>query len=156
LPLTQDDLPKISGFGAFKIEKYGRDFLEVVQDYCHENNLGSQIGLKQTKRARKNSAPRERASDTKRTSYDMYREGNTIAEVAEARQLAVTTVETHLSYYISTGELDIDELVAPDKQELIEAAIAKYGRLGLKQLKDNLPEEISYGEIRMVAARSGR
>lgn len=156
LPLTQDDLPKISGFGAFKIEKYGRDFLEVVQDYCHENNLGSQIGLKQTKRARKTSAPRERASDTKRTSYDMYREGNTIAEVAEARQLAVTTVETHLSYYISTGELDIDELVAPDKQELIEAAIAKYGRLGLKQLKDNLPEEISYGEIRMVVARPGR
>ncbi len=156
LPLTQDDLPKISGFGAFKIEKYGRDFLEVVQDYCHENNLGSQIELKQTKRTRKNSASGERASDTKRTSYNMYREGNTIAEIAEARQLAVTTVETHLSYYISTGELDIDELVASDKQELIEAAIAKYGRLGLKQLKDNLPEEISYGEIRMVAARSGR
>lgn len=157
LPLTQDDLPKISGFGAFKIEKYGRAFLEVVQDYCHENNLGSQINLKQTKRARKTSAPRERASDTKRTSYDMYREGNTIAEIAEVRQLAITTVETHLSYYISTGELDIDELVAPDKQELIEAAIAKYGRLSLKQLKDNLPEEITYGEIRMVAALpSGR
>lgn len=157
LPLTHDDLPKISGFGAFKIEKYGRDFLELVQDYCHENNLGSQINLKQTKRARKTSAPRERASDTKRTSYDMYREGNTIAEIAEARQLAITTVETHLSYYISTGELDIDELVKPDKQELIEAAIAKFGRLGLKQLKDNLPEEISYGEIRMVAAlQAGR
>lgn len=156
LPLSQDDLPKISGFGAFKIEKYGRAFLELIQDYCHEHGIGTKIELRHPKKIRRTGVPKERASDTKRASYEMYRGGNTIAEIAESRQLAITTIETHLSYYITTGELDINEFVPEDKQELIAAAIAKYGRLSLKQLKDNLPEEISYGQIRMMAAFSGR
>lgn len=156
LPLSQDDLPKISGFGAFKIEKYGRAFLELIQEYCHEHGIGTKIELRHPKKIRRTGVPKERASDTKRASYEMYRGGNTIAEIAESRQLAITTIETHLSYYITTGELDINEFVPEDKQELIAAAISKYGRLSLKQLKDNLPEEISYGQIRMMAAFSGR
>lgn len=155
LPVAQDDLPEISGFGAYKIEKYGRPFLELIHDYCQENRLGSRMNIKQPKKAKRASATREGASDTKKVSYEMYRAGNTIAEIAESRQLAYTTIETHLSYFVSTGEIDIHEFVPADKQELIEQAIAKYGRLGLKQLKDNLPVEISYGEIRMVAALAG-
>ena len=79
-----------------------------------------------------------------------------IADIAAERQLAVTTVETHLSYYITTGELDINDFVPYDKQELIEPAVNQYGRLSLKLLKDNLPEEISYGEIRMMVAHLSR
>jgi ATP-dependent DNA helicase RecQ len=35
---------------------------------------------------------------------------------------------------------------------LIKAAIKIHGRESLKTLKENLPEDISYGEIRMVMA----
>ncbi len=160
LPLTKMDLPNISGFGAFKIERYGAPFLEKVQDYCNDHSLDTRMELKQparTKKIRAPREPRERASDTKRISYEMYRSGKTISEISEERQLAITTVETHLSYYITTGELDINEFVPDDKQELIAQAANKYGRLSLKLLKDNLPEEISYGEIRMgVASLNGR
>jgi len=156
LPFTKNDLPQISGFGAFKIEKYGRPFLELIQEYCHEHNLVSQIALKQPKKAKRVSAPRERASDTKRISLELYNQDKSIADIAAERQLAVTTVETHLSYYITTGELDINDFVPADKQELIEQAVTQYGRLSLKVLKDNLPEEISYGEIRMMVAHLAR
>ena len=159
LPLTKNDLPRISGFGAFKIEKYGAPFLEMIQDYCNGHNLVSQIALKQPQKIKRTVAPRERASDTKRISLELYRQDKSVADIAAERQLAVTTVETHLSYYITTGELDINDFVPADKQELIEESITKYGRLSLKLLKDNLPEEISYGEIRMMVAdlsRSGR
>ena len=152
LPLSKNDLPRISGFGAFKIEKYGTPFLEMIQDYCNEHNLVSQIELKQPKKAKRTGVPRERASDTKRISLELYHQDKSIADIATERQLAVTTVETHLSYYIATGELDVNDFVPADKQVLIEAAITKYGRLSLKLLKDNLPEEISYGEIRMMVA----
>ncbi len=154
LPLSKNDLPKISGFGAFKIERYGESFLEKIQDYCNEHSLDTRIELKQPARAKKTktAVPRERASDTKRISYEMYRSGKTISEIATERSLALTTIETHLSYYITTGELDVNIFVKPDKQELIAAAVIKYGRLSLKLLKDNLPEEISYGEIRMMVA----
>lgn len=132
-------------------------FLEKVQDYCIEHKIPTRIDLKKTPRARKAGAPRERASDTKRISYDMFRSGKSVKEIAEERQLSLTTVETHLSHYITIGDLDVEELVAADKRELIEAAANQFGRLGLKQIKDHLPEEISYGEIRMtIAALNGR
>ncbi len=156
LPLTKNDLPQISGFGAFKIEKYGAPFLELVQDFCNANNFVSKIELKQPKKTKKISAPRERASDTKRISLELYNQDKSIADIAAERQLAVTTIETHLSYYITTGELDINDFVPYDKQELIEPAVNQYGRLSLKLLKDNLPEEISYGEIRMMVAHLSR
>lgn len=157
LPLTKEDLPLISGFGAFKIERYGAPFLEVIQDYCNEYSLPSRMELKQPARAKKTKAPkitvvRERASDTKKVSYDMYRSGKTISEIATERELALTTIETHLSYYVGIGDLDVNELVKEEKQELIAAAAIKHGRLSLKLLKDNLPDGISYGEIRMMVA----
>jgi ATP-dependent DNA helicase RecQ len=152
LPLSKNELPNISGFGAFKIERYGEPFLEMIRDYCNEHALTTRMELKKPVRAKKTSVPRERESDTKRTSYEMYRSGKSIADIAIERQLAQTTIETHLSYYITTGELDINTFVPLDKQELIEPAVTKYGRLSLKILKDNLPEEISYGEIRMMVA----
>jgi ATP-dependent DNA helicase RecQ len=145
----------MSGFGAYKIERYGEPFLEKIQDYCNEHSLSTRIELKQpTGRTKKQVAPRERASDTKRISYELYRSGKTIKEVATERSLAITTIETHLSYYITSGELDVNDFVPLDKQELIAAA-EKYGRLGLKLLKDNLPEEISYMEIKMTVASLG-
>jgi len=159
LPLSKNDLPNISGFGAFKIEKYGTPFLEMIQDYCNVHELVSQIELKQPKKIKKPAVVRERSTGTKQASYEMYRAGNSIADIATGRQLSPMTIETHLSYYITTGELDIQDFVPSDKQELIEAAVNQYGRLSLKLIKDNLPEEISYGEIRMMIAhlaRSGR
>ena len=53
LPLTSSDLPKISGFGEVKTEKYGQPFLEAVQDYCIKEKLATRIGMKQGKKERR-------------------------------------------------------------------------------------------------------
>jgi ATP-dependent DNA helicase RecQ len=158
LPLTKNDLPKISGFGAYKIERYGNAFLEKVQDYCNEHGLATQMELKQpVARVKKRTVARERDTDTKRISLEMYRSGKAIDEIAAERNLSQTTIETHLSFYISNGDLDVNEFVSQAKQQLIKPLIEKYGTESLKLLKDHLPDTISYGEIRMVAAmRSGR
>ena len=153
LPLTYDDLSKISGFGAFKLEKYGQQFLEPVQDYCNDNQLESRIHLKQPKRERKQRivAAKERPSDTKRLSLEMFNKGMSAAEIAAARGLSPMTIETHLSSYIASGELKIDDFVTISKQRIITDVVSVHGS-SLKILKENLPEEITYGEIRMVLA----
>jgi len=46
LPIMHSDLPKISGFGAFKTEKYGAPFLEMVQDYCILHQIPTRMELK--------------------------------------------------------------------------------------------------------------
>ena len=156
LPILKDDLFKISGFGSFKIEKYGEPFLDAVQDYCIANKIATRISLKQPKRERKNTTERkpspERSSDTKRLSYQLFKEGKTIEQIAAERTLSPITIENHLSYYISTGELDINDFVGCEKQADITKATEVFGITSLKVLKDNLPEEISYGDIRMTLA----
>lgn len=155
LPLAATDLSKISGFGMYKIERYGQPFLEMVQDYCNEQGLDTRIELKQPKRERRTATPRERETDTKKLSLDLFKSGMSVEAIAAQRVLSPNTIESHLAYYVSKSQLDIAALVPADKRELIIAAIQRFGKNGLKQLKENLPEEISYGEIRLVIAADG-
>ncbi len=155
LPLTESDLLKISGFGTFKTQKYGQQFLNTIQDYCFEHKLETQINLKQPKEERKHKlvSATERNSDTKRVSFTLFKQGKTIAEIAEERNLSINTIESHLSYFVTLGDLEINDLVDSNKQKAIKKAIEIYGASnGLKVLKENLPEEITYGEIKMVLA----
>ncbi|NCI48258.1 DNA helicase RecQ [Sediminibacterium soli] len=156
LPVSKDDLPKISGFGSYKIERYGNAFLEIVQDYCHENRLASQIDLKQQRKPVKKTMPKERATETKQASLDMYRSGMTIEEIAETRSLSAMTVESHLAFYVASGELGLREFVNPEKENTIREAIAKFGPGRLKLLKENLPYAYTYTQIKMVVAAAGR
>ena len=48
--------------------------------------------------------------------------------------------------------MEINDLVSKEKQKLIMDAIVIYGSLSLKTLIDNLPKDISYGELRIVLA----
>lgn len=152
LPISASDLPKMGGFGTYKIEKYGQAFLEVVQDYCNNNSLDTRINLKQPKREKREptQASRDRTTDTKRQSFTMYKTGKTIAQIAEERSFSTSTIETHLAHFIANGELELDELIPKAKQTAIFDAIEKHGKNSLSTLKTNLPDNISYGEIRMV------
>ncbi|MBY0481520.1 MAG: DNA helicase RecQ [Chitinophagaceae bacterium] len=150
LPLKQSDLPKISGFGAFKIEKYGDDFLEMVQDYCIANHLETRMDLKHPMKGKKIKQVKERETETKKLSYEQYQNGMSIESIAEMRGLSTNTIESHLSYYVGKGLLRLDEFVSTEQQNLIRQAVKQYGSLSLKSLKENLPASISYGAIRMV------
>ncbi len=55
LPLTLEDVRKISGFGDVKIARYGQKFLSAVTSYCRAHNLSSKISEKIPKRERLSS-----------------------------------------------------------------------------------------------------
>jgi hypothetical protein len=58
---------------------------------------------------------------------------------------------------IEQGEVEFQSSwITPEKQSVIEAACAKLGLQWLKPIKDALPPEITYEEIRLVAARLRR
>ena len=154
LPLTMSDLIKISGFGEYKIGKYGQAFLEVVQDYCIKHSIKGRIELKSPKKDRVKTAQKERSSDTKRLTFQLYKQGKSIEEVATERGLSTNTIETHLSFYISKGDLFLNDFVSAEKQLAIQNVAKTFGITSLKLLKDNLPPEISYGEIRMVVSNA--
>lgn len=156
LPNNLDELRMISGFGDIKLARYGREFLLPVTSYCEKNNLASKISLKIPKRERKarnEGATRSgKPSDTALESFTSYKSGKTIAEIAEERGLAASTIEGHLSQYIYTGAIDISSFVNEGKKRLIRDAVESYGAEKLSPLKEVLGDDYSYGEIRAVIA----
>ncbi len=153
LPLNKKDLLLLSGFGKAKVDKYGDEILTFVENYCTNNNLQTNIAAKAAnpKRERKEKS-NEVKTDTKTLSFQLFKEGKSVSEIATERNLSVTTIEGHLAWYVGTGEIDINKMVSLEKQLLIKAVANTHGYQSHKVLKDNLPENISYGEIRLVLA----
>ncbi|HJY22544.1 MAG TPA: helix-turn-helix domain-containing protein, partial [Hanamia sp.] len=153
LPFTKKELMQISGFGKAKSEKYGNDILDAVRDYCDRNNLESNMAAKETnpKKERKEKPVEERIP-TNTVSFNLFKEGKSIAEIAKERNMAISTIEGHLALFVANGEIDINKMVSEKNQLLIKEAVKIHGRDSFKTLKENLPEDITYGEIRMVLA----
>ena len=58
---------------------------------------------------------------------------------------------------VESGQLEFDpSWIDATRQSIIEAACAQVGMEKLKNLKDSLPPEITYDEIRLVVARRRR
>ena len=153
LPLSKKDLLLLSGFGKAKVDKYGDEILSFVENYCQTYNIQTNIAAKSAnpKRERKERSNEVKA-DTKALSFTMFKEGKSVAEIAKERNLSIGTIETHLAWYVGSGEIDINKIVSLEKQLLIKAAVKTHGSQSHKALKDNLPDNISYGEIRLVLA----
>lgn len=148
MPVDQEGLHYISGFGEIKIEKYGQYFLQAICDYLKEYDMLSRIDMARPKRRRKRKA--EKATDTKQESLNLFRQGKEVAEIARERQLQPSTIYGHLAYYVNTGKVDIAELVPDEKIASIQQAIEKHGHLSLKPLKEELGETVTYEEIKVV------
>lgn len=151
LPQTFEELNKISGFGLAKTNQFGNAFLTIINNYCEENNLHTNMDALPIKEKRKEKN-RETKTDTKTASFLLYKQQKTIAEIAAERNLVPGTIEGHLAYFVGIGEIDISELVSADKQIFIKDAILKYGHDSHKTIMENIPAGISYGEVKMVLA----
>ncbi|HLG39473.1 MAG TPA: helix-turn-helix domain-containing protein, partial [Chitinophagaceae bacterium] len=153
LPQTLQELRKISGFGDAKIEHYGQQFLDMILDYCKQNKLSSLIHEKSPKRERKrNSGEKKLKIDTKAESFRLYKEGMPLAEIAKARSLTIQTIEGHLAHYVSAGDINIEELVSREKVLLIEPVVKNFEGGSITPIKEKLPNDIGFGEIRLVLA----
>jgi hypothetical protein len=155
LPQNLDELVKINGFGTAKAKQYGHEFLKIIVDYSAENNLGSFIHKKPAKRERKvknaneTSSPKE---DTKTISYNLFKEGKPVSDIAKLRNLAESTIESHLAFFVSRGMLSVHELVQTEKFVLIEPHLKNFEGGSMSAIKEKLGNAVSYGDIKIVIA----
>jgi len=152
LPQSLSELRKISGFGDAKTEKYGQQFLDVILNYCKENNLSSLIHEKTPKRERKKAGEKKNKIDTKAESFKLYKDGKQIEEIAKERGFARQTIEGHLAHYVATGEINITDLISKEKILLIEPVAKTFSGQSLTAIKEKLGHEITFGEIKLVLA----
>ncbi|MCT4603481.1 MAG: helix-turn-helix domain-containing protein [Marinifilum sp.] len=145
LPYTADQLKFVKGFGKKKIERYGADVIKLVMEYRQEKGLGML-----------NFTPepeiKPKKPNTKEVSYDMYKEGKNVREIAALRNLAQTTIESHLAHYVGLGMLNLKEFVENDKLNKITEQFKIHGTDSLNPVKEALGNDYSYSELRYVQA----
>jgi len=93
-------------------------------------------------------------SPTASQTYQLFGDGQTVAEIARQRNLVVTTIEGHLIECLEAGlAVDVSRLVSESDRAQIERTISEKGlEGGLKPIHEALPESISYNMIRFVVA----
>jgi uncharacterized protein YpbB len=91
-------------------------------------------------------------ANTKEISLEMFNEGASIAQIAKERALTKSTIEGHLAFFIQKGSLDINKVLNPGTQKAIEQAITSSDQSSLRAIKDQLGEEYTYGQIKMMLA----
>lgn len=98
-------------------------------------------------------APKKKAvkGDSQRTSLQMFRDGMTIGEIAAERELAVSTIESHLASFVTTGEVEPEELLDETRIKVIQQVLEQAEEeLTASQVREILGEDFSYGEIKVV------
>lgn len=156
LPGNLNALIKVKGLGKVKIKAFGAELLEIIKDYCDEAGIEPQqnpeISQTEEKPEGKKKGPKSKGESMQET-IRIFREVKDIEKTAKERGMAVSTMEGHLAMGIASGSLNIDEVM--EHSELNEIlALLPEDREGktLGELKQMLPENITYGKLRMVLA----
>lgn len=103
-------------------------------------------------KVKKEKATKVTKPDTKTLSFDLYKEGKSVFEIAELRQMAVTTIENHLAHYVSLGMIPVTQFVPWEKYEKILESYKKHGDGLANPIRQELGDDYSYSEIRFVLA----
>lgn len=151
LPTDFTQLANISGFGDYKIAKYGAVFLNVVSEYMQAQGLTSRMHFKKAKPSKKAKVEKPAVGSSMDASLQLFLDGMSIADIAKERRLSVGTVEGHLAAFIASGDLNITKVVPFDRLRNILETIESTGQFtAAKPVRDLLGEDYSYGEIRLV------
>ncbi len=156
LPQTLSELEEIRGVGPKTVAKYGQELIDMVAAYRCKHGIDQVAPPEKATSASGNQDNRPgQAGDTRQMTLKLFRQGKTPEQIAAARGLAQSTIESHLSLLVDKKELGIEELLSTERQQAIQKAIAKAEGGSLKQIKERLGDEISYGQIKMVLAHQG-
>jgi ATP-dependent DNA helicase RecQ len=140
-PRSIEELLEVPGIGEKKAATYGQEILAALARF----QQGERAGWTQ---------PQSKPVDE---TLRLLNDGKSLEEIAQIRGRQLSTITATVAALVEDGQIEFrDDWVSPEKQAVIEAACAKIGMERLKLLKDSLPPEISYDEIKLVVGKIRR
>ena len=134
-PTTEMELLEISGVGQRKLDVYGDAFIDAILDFQQQ---------KLKKKGNKTA--------THQVTFNMLKDGLSIEEIAQKRDLKDTTVYSHLAKLAQDGaDLDLYNYVNRSEVEQIQSAKKTLDNPdGLKPYFEHFEEKIPYYKIRLA------
>ncbi|XP_013380600.1 Werner syndrome ATP-dependent helicase isoform X1 [Lingula anatina] len=167
-PCSLESLKKLEDYPETKVEKYGPKFIAKLQEFCDANNAKKDVFPEEVNSSSLTGGMKwdpkydrlaEKLSETVRTSYMMFEgEGWNLDKISNTRGLKVTTVEGHLAEAIRVGlPVDIERVGITSKVhnmicEAIRSPPVNSDISKLSPIKDQLPDYISFAQIKIVVA----
>ncbi|MBD2201393.1 DNA helicase RecQ [Calothrix sp. FACHB-1219] len=147
-PRNLTEFAKLSGVGSHKLAQYGEKFLAEIRAYRQEQGLIDPPDNSQP--MGRNTLP----SDTELATLLLYQRGLSVEEIAQKRNFRPTTIIRHLEDLIAKNQpVDINQLVPLEKQKKIWQVLEVLGDIALTPIREQLGENYSYDEIRLVRGK---
>jgi ATP-dependent DNA helicase RecQ len=141
LPIDSAGFLDVKGVGAHKNEKYGSRFIAAIAEYKKDNEPTEQQSSTSNKKEEEPSYL---------VTFRLFKSGSSLEEITKERTLSMTTVQNHILQAVEEGlEVNTSDFLTDEERERIELAIGKAGPEKLKPIKEELPEEISYFQIKI-------
>jgi hypothetical protein len=111
---------------------------------------------KQRAKAKAEKAAKQRTpkEPTYEISYKLFKQGLTREEIAKERQMTVGTITRHLTRYVESGELNLDDILSPVMVNAISSVLQRLGSEADYQTLTAALPGVDYNDIRLVAALS--
>lgn len=167
-PTTLTELLKVPGVGPAKVNAYGEEIIGIVRSHLEDDDFEQGETVSEASEADNHDvvsdAPKKVKKEERRDdegnkltsveySYWLYKQGYTIAQIAEKRGLNPSTIEGHLVRYVASGDIDVHDFIDGDTLEKIEAYLAGHpDEKALKPIYEYFDSTISYGALRMAIA----
>ena len=137
-PLTDADILKVSGMGERKLQLYGDAFIGEIRRFVLEK---SDEGARVT-------------GSTQLQTWELFKKGHGIEEIAQIRQMSTMSVMNHLAQMYERGEtLDIGQWVSPEEIDMIQGALPLFEEpYPLKAIYEHFGERYNYDKIRFAIA----
>ena len=162
VPRNEYVMRQISGVGEQKWQQYGEDFLDKIEAFLTENPDFIESGAVMQAVAPPpkivkevvEKLTRDPKIPTQQISYDLFKSGLSIEDIAEQRYLSPTTILSHIVQLYETGEdIDIFQFVTADEiKQITEGASFLPEPLKFRELYEFFGEAFSYGKLRFALA----
>lgn len=126
----------------------------TVTDWLSSVTGLHRINVSESAQALKPSG-RAPVGSSKKMSLTLLKEGMTIEQIAEARNMVVSTIESHLISFLDTKEVELSLFVTPGQQRSIEELINNNPEARATEIRLLSGETVSFTQIRAVATALG-
>jgi ATP-dependent DNA helicase RecQ len=154
-PETLEELAQIPGIGTRQLENYGQIFLNVL----HGNALQYNDTL--IKAITPVNSENTMLSESAQITFEAFQKGQNPFEIAQQRQLNLSTIYFHLSQVIEQGKLELRQVIKLKEEEIheIEDKLLEKSteeQQTLKPVFEAFEGMYDYGTLRCVRANLWR
>ena len=164
LPVEIEQLVKIKGFGKIKIQRFGKECIDIVRIYCRENGIDtstqsniafeseSEYGDETPKKRKRREKEKVEKIPSEEITLSLINQGKTLQEIADERELVLSTIYTHLAKLIHAKKIDIAQYVDADLLDRVMSILDATPEISNSELFESLEGSVTYEELRLIRA----